>query len=189
MSEFSFNIVCSSLGRTSLPTLINSFESQLTERDYFTIISDNNHDYVKNCLNKDFKFNVNHIVEEGPPSGIYGHPILNKHINNLDGDFIMFADDDDRYVPDAFEFIRNVVKEKKLYIFKHKWGDTINWREKKIEVGNIGKCMGVIPNTKSLPKFDLSYHGSGDGMFYVELGKIFDYEFVDKIIYKVRNTE
>jgi hypothetical protein len=170
MNNFSFHILCTSLGRESLGRLIDSFVNQLNENDYFTIVSDNNHDFVEGVLST-FNFKCK----------------LNRHMNTLDGDFIMFADDDDRYVPDAFEYIRNTVTEKKLYIFKHKWGGTVNWASKHFEVGNIGKCVGVIPNTKNLPLFHEDIFG--DGIFYSDISKIFEYEFIDKIIYKVRDTE
>jgi glycosyltransferase involved in cell wall biosynthesis len=182
-----FNIVCTTIGRESLPRLIDSFKNQLLPNDIFTIISDTNHEFVKNVLsNYNFKFKLNHIINDGEILGKYGHPLLNKHINNLEGDFIMFADDDDYYVDDAFEYIRNHVIENKLYVFKHKWGDTINWTVKEMKLGNIGKCMGVIPNTKTLPMFQENIFG--DGLFYEDLAKMFEYEFVDKIIYKVRDT-
>jgi glycosyltransferase involved in cell wall biosynthesis len=183
----SFNIVCTTIGRESLPRLIDSFKNQLLPDDTFTIISDTNHEFVKNVLsNYNFNFKLNHIINDGEVLGKYGHPLLNKYINNLEGDFIMFADDDDYYVDDAFENIRKYVVEKKLYVFKHKWGDTINWTVKEMTLGNIGKCMGVIPNTKTLPMFQENIFG--DGLFYEDLAKIFEYEFVDKIIYKVRDT-
>jgi hypothetical protein len=188
MNNFSFHILCTSLGRESLGRLIDSFVNQLNENDYFTIVSDNNHDFVEGVLSTfNFKCKLNHIKNLNGPEGNFGHPLLNRHMNTLDGDFIMFADDDDRYVPDAFEYIRNTVIEKKLYIFKHKWGGTINWAQKHFEIGNIGKCVGVIPNTKELPKFQEDIFG--DGIFYSDLSKIVDYEFIDKIIYKVRDTE
>jgi hypothetical protein len=187
MSNYSFNIVCTTIGRKSLPRLIDSFKNQLTQNDSFTIISDTNHEFVQNVLsNYNVNFKLNHIINDGDILGKFGHPLLNKHINNLDGDFIMFADDDDYYVDDAFEYIREVVTEKKLYIFKHKWGNTINWTTKEVILGNIGKCMGVIPNTKNLPMFQENVFG--DGLFYEDLSKIMEYEFVDKIIYKIRNT-
>lgn len=188
MNNFSFNIICTSLGRPTLLRLLNSLNNQLTKNDKFTLISDDNHELISELIkNNTFTYPINHIVEHNGPSGNYGHSLLNKYINELDGDFIMFADDDDRYTPDAFETIREVVTDRKLYLFKHKWGNTINWSEKVIKLGNIGKCMGVIPNTKTLPKFELSVFG--DGLFYEELSKNMDYEFINKIIYKVRDTE
>ena len=186
---YSFNIVCTSIGRQTLPRLIDSFKDQLTENDTFTIISDINHDFITEVLSKyDFKFNVNHYKNEGERVWKYGHPLLNKHMNNLNGDFIMFADDDDRYTPDAFNEIRkNVTDKNKLYIFKHKWGADINWKLKDFTIGNVGKCMGVIPNTHDLPMFREDVFG--DVYFYEEIGKRFESEFIDHIIYKVRDTE
>ncbi len=186
---YSFNIVCTSIGRQTLPRLIDSFKDQLTENDTFTIISDINHDFITEVLSKyDFKFNVNHYKNEGERVWKYGHPLLNKHMNNLNGDFIMFADDDDRYTPEAFNEIRkNVTDKNKLYIFKHKWGADINWKLKDFTIGNVGKCMGVIPNTHDLPMFREDVFG--DVYFYEEIGKRFESEFIDHIIYKVRDTE
>ncbi len=100
----------------------------------------------------------------------------------------MFADDDDRYTEDAFKVIKETVKEKnKLYIFKHNWYGDINWRLKDFTRGNVGKCMGVIPNTHNLPMFQEDV--LGDVIFYEEIGQMFESEFVDYIIYKVRDTE
>ena len=186
---YSINIVCTSIGRITLPRLIESFKEQLSENDIFTIISDINHVYVSEVLKLyDFKFKINHIKNEGEQLWKYGHPLLNQHMNNLEGDFIMFADDDDRYTPDAFEKIReNVTDLNTLYVFKHKWGIDINWKLKDFTIGNVGKCMGVIPNTHNLPKFREDV--LGDVYFYEEIGKMFKSEFIDHIIYKVRDTE
>jgi len=186
---FTINIVCTTLGRQTLPRLIESFIDQLGDEDQFTIISDTNHDYVSNVLsNYNFRFKVNHIVNEGDCKGAYGHPLLNKHMNNLEGDFIMFADDDDRYTSDAFKVIKETIKDKnKLYIFKHMWGGTINWVLKDFTLGNVGKCMGAIPNTHNLPNFNEDVQG--DVYFYSDISKMFESEFIDHIIYKVRDTE
>jgi hypothetical protein len=58
MSNYSFNIVCTTIGRESLPKLIDSFKNQLTPNDYFTIISDTNHEIVENILSN-YTFNFN----------------------------------------------------------------------------------------------------------------------------------
>ena len=63
---FNYNIVCTSIGRETLPRLIESFKDQLSENDIFTIISDINHEFVESVLsNYDFKFKVNHIKNLG----------------------------------------------------------------------------------------------------------------------------
>ena len=100
----------------------------------------------------------------------------------------MFADDDDRYTEEAFKVIKETVKDKnKLYIFKHNWLGDINWKLKDFTRGNVGKCMGVIPNTHNLPMFQEDVFG--DVIFYEKIGQMFESEFVDYIIYKVRHTE
>ena len=80
-----------------------------------------------------------------------------------------------------------LTNKNKLYIFKHKWGADVNWKLKDFTIGNVGKCMGVIPNTHDLPMFREDVFG--DVYFYEEIGKRFESEFVDHIIYKVRDTE
>lgn len=186
MKNYSFNVICVSIGRPTLLRLIKSLDGQLNSNDIFTIITENNHDYVKNLLSTiKVSYRINHIIDGDGPKHCWGHNLLNKYMNNVDGDFIMFADDDDFYDENAFKNIRESVKEKKLYIFKHKWNGAIKWDRKVFEVGNIGKCMGVIPNTKNLPNISCTY--DSDGEFYIELSKKMKYEFIDKIIYIVRN--
>jgi len=186
---YQFNVICTTLGRNTLGRLLDSLVNQLNTIDYLTIISDHNHDYVEKVLSQ-YKFtcSLQLIKNDNGPSGGYGHGLLNKHMNSLNGDFIMFADDDDRYTEDAFKIIREYVKDKnKLYVFKHKWYGTVNWVLKDFTIGNVGKCMGVIPNTKNLPNFREDVFG--DVYFYEEISKIFESEFVDHIIYKVRDTD
>ena len=186
---FSYNIVCTTKGRDTLYRLVDSLVNQLSETDIFTVISDDRHDYVKSNLDRyNFKCKVNYIKNENGPLGKYGHPLLNQHMNNLDGDFIMFADDDDRYTEDAFKVIKETVTDKDtLYVFRHKWYGTVNWVTKDFTQGNVGKCMGVIPNTHDLPHFQENV--LGDVIFYSEIGVKFKSEFIDYIIYKVRETD
>lgn len=186
---YSFNVICTTLGRNTLGRLLDSVVNQLSSKDYLTIISDYNHEFVQNTLSMyNFKCSLSHLKNEQGPTGGYGHRLLNTYMNSLDGDYIMFADDDDRYTEGAFEVIRNTVKNKKtLYIFKHKWYGTINWTVRDFTLGNVGKCMGVIPNTKDLPSFREDV--LGDVYFYEDLSKKFESEFVDHIIYKVRDTD
>jgi hypothetical protein len=54
---FSLNIVCTSIGRETLPRLIESFKDQLDPTDIFTIITDINHEFVIEVLSRyEFKF-------------------------------------------------------------------------------------------------------------------------------------
>jgi hypothetical protein len=51
----------------------------------------------------------------------------------------------------------------------------------------VGKCMGAIPNTGDLPLFREDV--LGDVYFYEDISKKFKSEFIDFIIYKVRDTD
>jgi hypothetical protein len=187
MGMKSINVVVRTLGRNTLYRLLSSLQD-LTQNDYITILVNQNLDYVKEIVDScKFTANINIIDETNSEICCYGYRILNKYINDLDGDYIMFGDDDDRFVDNIFNYIKNVCVDEKLYIFKHKWGSTINWTEKEVVLGNIGQCMCVIPNTKNFPKFTEDVFG--DGLFYEEISKNFEVEFIDKIIYLVRDTE
>lgn len=187
---FSINVLLTTIGRNQLKDLmLPSLVNQLNENDYLTIVSDDNHDFVTMCINEfNFKCNVNHIKNESP-LGFWGHGSRTRHQNNLLGDFIMNADDDDRYVDGAFDFIRNAVIDKEtIYLFKVEWYGNFSWRTKGvIEIGYIGTPCGVIPNTKDLPHWPNIY--GGDGMFYQSLCENRKVEFIDYVIYKVGDTK
>lgn len=183
----SLNVFLTTVGRTELQTrMLPSLVNQLTENDYLTVASDMNHTYVRECLNSfDFKCTVNHFANV-KPLGWWGHGSRNRYQNLLHGDYIMNGDDDDRYVEGCIEYIRSVVTENKLYIFKHQHMGNVAWSRKEVCIGNIGTSCGVIPNNRNLP--DWEYFYGGDGAFYVNLSKMLPCEFVDHIIYKVRDT-
>jgi hypothetical protein len=183
----SFNVLLTTIGRAELSRMLDSLVNQLSEIDYLTIVSDMNHDYVRDIINLyDWKCTVLHIANN-TALGFWGHGSRNKWQNSLPGDFILNADDDDRYTEWAFEYIRNYVVEDKLYLFKHQNNGGTAWASHEIRIGNIGTSCGVIPNNHNLP--DWGYFYGGDGEFYVKLSQMIPYEFIDCIIYKVRDTE
>jgi len=183
----SLNVILTTIGRESLKRMLNSLINQLSENDYLTIISDAGHSSVRKMLNEtDFKCPVIHISNE-TSLGYWGHGSRNKYQNHLPGEFLLNADDDDRYTDGAFDKIRGAVKEKKLYIFRHEDNGNFAWSiPGKVELGNIGTSCGVIPNTHDLPDWELVY--GGDASFYIAISKKMECEWVDHVIYKVKNT-
>jgi hypothetical protein len=187
----SINVLLTTIGRPTLKNLMMpSLVNQLNENDYLTIVSDINHDFVSECINSfDFKCKVNHIKNE-IQLGYWSHPSRTKYQNSLLGDFIMNADDDDRYVDGAFDMIRNTTVDKDtIYLYKVQWDDNFSWRTKGlIEIGWIGTACGVIPNTHDLPEWAIDGYDA-DGRFYQDLCKNRKVEFIDYVIYKVRDTK
>ena len=183
----SINVFIATIGRETLKTLmLPSLVNQLHERDYLTIVSDDNHDFVAESISSfHFKCKVTHQRTE-TPLGYWGHGIRNAYQNTLEGDFISNADDDDMYVEGAFDFIREVINnDTKLYFFKVKDGNHTLWTTYDVALSNVGTSCGVIPNTKNLPNWGYFY--GGDGHFYIELSKNMPYQFIDYVIYKTKN--
>lgn len=191
MANISINILLTTIGREELKTLmLPSLVNQLNENDYLTIVSDTNHRFVSECLSQfNFKCTIFHIMNN-VQLGHWSHPSRSKYQNNLLGDFIMNADDDDRYVDGAFDTIRNTVIDKDtIYLFKVGWYGNFSWRTKGIiEIGYISTQCGVIPNTHDLPDWPYDAY-DGDGRFYQNLCKNRKVEFIDYVIYKIRDTE
>lgn len=183
----SLNVILTTIGRESLIRMFESLIGQLNPNDYLTVISDDNHPFVRALISDfNFKCTVIHIANS-ESLGYWGHGSRNKYQNILLGDFLLNADDDDRYTAGAFDKIREAVKEKRLYIFKHEDNRNFAWSiAGKVELGNIGTSCGVIPNTHFLPDWELVY--GGDATFYIELAKRMQCEWVDHVIYKVKNT-
>jgi hypothetical protein len=184
----SLNVLLTTIGRDELRSrMLPSLVNQLNGNDYLTIVSDDNHQYVRDIINLfDFKCTITHIANS-EKLGWWGHGSRNKHQNNLLGDYILNADDDDRYVDGCFDYIRSIVGENKLYLFKHQSDSGFAWGDKSVRIGNIGTSCGVIPNNRNLPNWEHFY--GGDGAFYVNLANMLEVEFVDYVIYKVRDTQ
>jgi hypothetical protein len=185
----SINVLLTTIGRTELKVrMLPSLVNQLMPHDFLTIVSDANHSFVGECI-ADFNFKCPVIHIRNPHAlGNWGHGSRTKYQNDLMGDFIMNADDDDRYTEGAFDMIRSIVFDRnKLYIFKHENHGCFAWSVSGlIQIGNIGTSCGVIPNTRNLPTWETFY--GGDGRFYENLSKMMECEFVDFVIYKVNDT-
>lgn len=186
----SLNVLLTTVGRETLNTrMLPSLVNQLNDNDYLTVVSDLNHDIVSHYISLfNFKCTVIHI-RNNKTLGYWGHPSRSKYQNNLLGDFILHADDDDRYVDNAFDIIRQIVTDRnKLYLFRVDNEGVITWTNLGVvKIGEIGTPCGVIPNNKNLPDWGCFYGGDGD--FYKKLSNAIPYQFVDYIIYKVNDTK
>ena len=81
--------------------------------------------------------------------GYWGHGIRNKYCSIIKhGDFLIHADDDDKYRPNSISTIKLFsVDRNSLYIFriynnKHK---SVLWQEPILERGNIGTPNCIFP--------------------------------------------
>jgi hypothetical protein len=185
--EKTFNILLTTIGRDSLTRMVNSIYPQLKKDDYLTIICDCKLSDVlpkiTECL-EHAVCNIN-LVQNSEVKGFFGHNSRNFYQNNLFGDYILNADDDNYYVPNAMEMVRQSCTENKLYIFKCFGSGRTFPDAYVVEYGNIDTACGVIPNNRNLPIWEERYGGDAD--FYTSLIQQIEYEFVDNIIYRFRD--
>jgi len=182
-----FNILIATTGRESLQKMLDSLLYQLTENDCLTIV----YDGLSSIPTFNFATAYCRINQFCEPEklGYWGHGIRNKYANLLEKkDFIMHADDDDIYLPNSFDKLRELcVNTETLYIGKVIYNNTNIPIDNIIKLGNISTQNGIIPyklNSKS--EWKLQY--GGDGIFYENLSKISNnIVFLDVVIYKLIN--
>lgn len=77
--------------------------------------------------------------------------LRDQGIREAAGDWIMFLDDDDRYVPGLFGWIRDLLTPG-WHVFRMRYPDGRTlWKDRKVHMGNVGTPMIVVPNRPDLP--------------------------------------
>lgn len=178
----SIHIVLATIGRPSLQTMLDSILPFLAVDDHLTIVFDG---VEPTQINTESKGSV-HIHHEPVALGYWGHGIRNKYAPLLEKtDFVMHADDDDSYVPGAFEVVRSTcVDPQSLYIFKvhNVTRNTFVPAFPKIENRNISTQCGVIPHELNKGGTWGAFYG-GDFAFYESIEPFALVVFVDAVIY------
>jgi len=92
------------------------------------------------------------VIKHDPPSGNWGNDERQEGTDKAKCDYIAFIDDDDVYVPGHRKIMDKAIRENvKNYpiMFKMKYpSGRIIWDKKKINCGNIGAPMFLVPNIK-----------------------------------------
>jgi len=193
--NISFHLLIVTMGRKTLIQMLNSIIPQMGMNDFITVVYDNQDigntfETVKNmktqCKLKVIMNNESYDIEAPQ------HAIRNKY-NDLKGDFIFHGDDDDIYMPNAMEHIRNYVcNPTTLYFFNlyfkidNKHIKTETFYKNKIEINHISTQSGIIP--KKINKLGIwgdRYEGDYD--FYKSIeDKVYRTQYQKEIIYKMR---
>jgi hypothetical protein len=180
------NIVIATTQRPTLIRMLLSLKNQLSPTDCITVLNDSGKpfEYKRFGLNG---FRCQHEVIDSNGLGYWGHEARNQAQNHLFGQYLMHADDDDKYRPDAIATVKADIARHPgkllLYRFHNHRNNTVYWQEhRKGEfASNIGTPCGVIPNKPPFPDWGLFY--GGDGSFYQELSQRFEPVWINKIIY------
>lgn len=195
-SQPSFHILIACGGRKTLKSLLDSVIGQLNKFDAITIVFDGenardnsgySNSWITGCECSIF------TIDQTPNLGanIGSEPVRTKYQSQLEKitSFVVHADDDDIYLPGAFDKLREQCTDTDtLYIAKFDNADNLNDivpRCNKIEYCNIGTPCGIIPYTyRDLATW--GNHRGGDYTYYNSLQhKVKNVVWLDTIIYRV----
>lgn len=180
----SFHILIATVGRDTLQRMLDTILPHLTEVDHLTLVFDG---VSPTNVNVETKGQV-HIHSEPVALGFWGHGVRNKYASLLEKtDFVMHADDDDIYMPDAFTHIRNIcIDVNTLYVGKMQFFHRVVPETPEIKPCNIGTPNGIIPYDVN-KKGSWGHFGGGDFNFYESIEKHLDnILYFDHIIYRTR---
>jgi len=182
-----FNILIATTGRACLQNMLNSLTPQMKPCDCITIVYDG-HTRIPEFDLTQFKCKVQEFFEP-KALGFWGHGIRNKYASLMEKkDFVMHADDDDKYFPTAFKELREQCTNKDtLYIAKmlHPKHGLLPPREI-IKLNYIGTPCGIIPYDLNMQGKWLSRYG-GDGFFYEHIASLGSpIVYLPSVIYLVR---
>jgi hypothetical protein len=191
-----FHILIATAGRPSLKNLLDSLKNELTENDAITIVFDGPDAEKKSGFNKSWYSGLskNTTLTQIPNlgAGIGGEPIRTKYQTSLKPQttYIMYADDDDEYIPGSFNKLRKLCKNPdSLYIAKMNFSDdkgrVIPSQNKEIKFTDIGTPNGIVPfHTAGKAEWGMRYGGDFDYYNAIQ-HKVKEVIFLDEIIYTV----
>ena len=185
------SILIVTIGRDTLSRTFESIVEQLDECDFLYIAIDGPAFYEKAKLQIDAyrnSFKCKIIVFEHPVNvGFWGNELRTFYQTKLEGDYIMYSDDDDVYTRNALSHIRNAIGNKrgKLFVFKmclcydnHRLVPQGNSMEKVFRFTNIGAPCGVVANEPS--KLGVwPPTGGGDCEFWTQTAQKFSQENIE----------
>jgi hypothetical protein len=146
--------------------MLDSLLPQLQPNDHLTVVFDGKKDIPTSFQFAEAKCHL-HLKAEFPALKFWGHGIRNKYARLLEKtDFVLHADDDDIYLPDTFQYLRDKCRNfDTLYIARMWIGSTLSPSH---DDGNVGTPCGIIPHQlNSKAKWQELYGGDGD--FYSAL--------------------
>ncbi len=184
-------VLIATVGRPTLPRMLESLR-QLNPNDHVVITTDDRHGPVASMVANANLHCWTHIRVNPTPLGKkhgVGNVARSFHQNNLPGNYILHADDDDRYVDGAFDLVREHIDPNVLPMFQYQFHDRIIWNQKIIWPCYVGGVNPVIPNQPPFP--DWGEARGGDGLFIrslVEQRPHWEVKWIPEVIYKCRDT-
>jgi len=161
-------VITPTIGRPSLTEALTSATLQHT--DEWLVAGDGPQIEAQKVVNKLAKERPYLRYIPGPTTNDKGNAQRDLAITLAKSDYLLFLDDDDRFLPDAIETVREVLgrfsrPHPAIFRMIHPYGNVI-WQDMVIMPGNVGGSMFVVPNVsgKIARWADFMGHGS-DNVF------------------------
>lgn len=158
--SYRFSIIVPTCGRASLEQTLASIRAQkLQDGDEVLVVSDGPQPHAAALFHA---AGVPGRMEETAPSRDYGGSQRNRAMDLATGDYLLFMDDDDVFVPGAFAHIRAVLREAPglphLFRMRYAADGRVLWGQRVLALGNLSTQMIVFPNHPGLWRWD-NRHG------------------------------
>lgn len=139
----SLSVIIPTMGRPSLVWTLKSVIPELLPGDEAIVIGDG-----PQPISKEVSIEAGARYLETPPTRQWGHAQRNLGMEQAKGDYLAFIDDDDIYLPGAFQAMRRAIMEApgKLFIFRMQYKDGILWEKPELTLNNVSTQMYVFPN-------------------------------------------
>lgn len=145
MSSPRLSVIVPTMGRKTLLATLASIQPQLMPEDEIVLIGDGE---VPTARTMAATFSARYF--ETPPSRSLGDEQRNYGMSVAHGDFLLFMDDDDVFLPNGIGIVRSTLREvdADMYVFSMMHLGKLLWKKPIIELGNISSQMLVVRNVK-----------------------------------------
>ena len=201
MPEPTFSVIIPTIGRASLAETLKSIAGQAAHpldggwlENEVVVISDGPRSgaaWLCDMFNRSSGFALA-SYEFTPPSRDWGATQRNLGMSRAKNDYLLFIDDDDIFVPLAFQTICRRIAQRPgqplMFRMEHHIVGTI-WREPAVIHRNVGTGMLVLPNDKGrIGRYSARYEGDFD--FFTETEPLWPGGFVwlEDVIVACRKT-
>jgi glycosyltransferase involved in cell wall biosynthesis len=141
------SVILTTIGR---PTLVNTLNSlaELRADDEVIVCCDGVVPQILQVMQGFRLPDSRPVIFHLPRAHDWGHTLRNRYSKLASRDYILYMDDDDCYVPGAFDVIRSACSQHpdKLVIFGMQGKDGVIPRSAELRVGNVSTQNGAVPN-------------------------------------------
>ena len=142
-------VITPTIARASLAETLSSIAPQLQPGDEHLVIGDGPQPWARVVSDSHGA-----IYHDGPRTRSFGTAQRDYGAQVATGDYLLYCDDDDLYMPDALSVVRRAIEREPgiplVFRMDTPWAGLL-WKAPVLECGNVGTPMIVAPRDSRLP--------------------------------------